>query len=197
MGLDLDGNPLSFQDLIRRVREGDQAASTELVRLYEPEIRRIIRVRLTDRRLRQVFDDADICQSVLASFFLRVVLGDFELETPEHLVRLLTTMTRNKIIDKSRKHQPETNESGLLEGAAIQMPSPSRIIAGRDLLSTIRQRLTPEECYLFDQRSEDRPWADLAAELGVEVDTLRKRLTRALERVVQNLGLAELLREGP
>src|SRR5262245_914953 len=46
----------SFQDLIRRVRGGDDAAAAELVRRYEPAIRRVVRLRLTDARLRRAFD---------------------------------------------------------------------------------------------------------------------------------------------
>src|SRR5262249_13616623 len=50
---------LAFQDLMRRVRAGDPAAASELVRQYEGEIRRVIRVRL-DARLGRVLDSMDI-----------------------------------------------------------------------------------------------------------------------------------------
>ena len=43
----------TFQDLLRRVRAGDQQAAAEVVRACEPEIRRIVRLRLTDARLRR------------------------------------------------------------------------------------------------------------------------------------------------
>ena len=55
-----------FQELIERVRGGDGDAATELVRRYEPAIRRVIRLRLTDARLRRAFDSMDVCQSLLA-----------------------------------------------------------------------------------------------------------------------------------
>jgi hypothetical protein len=38
---------------------------------------------LTDARLRREIDSADICQAVLANFFVRVAAGQFEIETPE------------------------------------------------------------------------------------------------------------------
>src|SRR5689334_8009854 len=68
-----------FRKLIRRVRAGDQDAATELVRQYEPAIRRVVRVRLTDTRLRAALDSMDVCQSVLATFFVRAALGQYEL----------------------------------------------------------------------------------------------------------------------
>src|SRR5207247_5024880 len=92
-----------FQNLIGRVRAGDQDAATELVRSYEPAIRRAVRFRLKDTRLRQHLDSMDICQSVLASFFVRAALGQFELEESEQLLKLLTTMVRNKVANQVDK----------------------------------------------------------------------------------------------
>ena len=68
----------AFRDLIRRVRAGDEDAAKEIVRIYEPAIRREARVRLVDPRLRRLFDSMDICQSVFASFFVRAAMGQYE-----------------------------------------------------------------------------------------------------------------------
>src|SRR5271166_2466222 len=86
-----------FQALLGRVRAGDAQAASELVRRYEPAIRRAARVRLVDTRLNRLLDSMDICQSVLASFFVRTALGQYELETPEQLLKLLAVMARNKL----------------------------------------------------------------------------------------------------
>src|SRR5229473_5112060 len=95
----------SFLTFLERVRTGDQKAAEELVRMYEPEIRREVRLRLRDSRLRRDFDSVDICQSVLASFFVRASLGQYELEKPEQLIKLLVTMARNKLADHARQEQ--------------------------------------------------------------------------------------------
>src|SRR5262245_23610315 len=58
-----DGGP-SFDELMRRVRAGDEQAAADLVRRYEPAIRRAVRVRLRDPQLRRLLDSIDICQSV-------------------------------------------------------------------------------------------------------------------------------------
>lgn len=60
---------LSFVELVRNVRTGDESASAELVRRYEPAIRIAVRARLTAPGLRRLFDSMDICQSVFANFF--------------------------------------------------------------------------------------------------------------------------------
>src|ERR1700722_8314118 len=92
-----------FVELIQRVRAGDQEAASELVRRFEPAIRRAVRVRLVDDRLRRQFDSTDVCQSVFASFFVRAAMGQFELEKSEQLLKLLATMVRNKVADRSDK----------------------------------------------------------------------------------------------
>ncbi len=97
-------SPESFQTLIARVRSGDEQAAAELVRLYEPAIRRAARVRLLDTRLNRLLDSMDICQSVMASFFVRTALGQYELETPDQLLKLLATMTRNKLANQVKGH---------------------------------------------------------------------------------------------
>ena len=69
-----------YADFIGRIRHGDERAAEELVRRYEPEIRLEVRgwLRLRNPALRRVFDSMDICQSVLASFFARAAVGDFD-----------------------------------------------------------------------------------------------------------------------
>ena len=62
-------------------------------------------LRLRDPRMRRVFDSMDICQSVMASFFLRAAVGDFDLDEPSQLIRLLVGMARNRLAEHVRFHQ--------------------------------------------------------------------------------------------
>ncbi len=147
MGDSSSGNE-GFQVLLRRVRAGDGQAAAELVRRYEPAIRRAARVRLVDTRLNRLLDSMDICQSVLASFFVRTALGQYELETPEQLLKLLATMARNKLANQVKGHRAtrrdfrrieagggdgggDTSVVGGIESLAGQGPTPSREVAAR------------------------------------------------------------------
>jgi hypothetical protein len=69
-----------FEHLIGQVRRGDEHAAAELVRRYEKALRLAVHVRLSDPGLRRLLDSTDICQSVLASFFVRVAAGQYELK---------------------------------------------------------------------------------------------------------------------
>src|SRR5271166_5193654 len=94
----------SFDELIRQVGNGDEQAAARLVRDFEPVARRVLRARLRGARARQEFDSMDICQSVFAIFFVRVAAGQYDLKEPDDLIKLLLTMTRNKVAEKMR-HQ--------------------------------------------------------------------------------------------
>jgi RNA polymerase sigma-70 factor (ECF subfamily) len=48
--------PPPFADFLRRIRAGDEQAAAELVRQYEPLIRREVRLQIDDRRLCRLFD---------------------------------------------------------------------------------------------------------------------------------------------
>jgi RNA polymerase sigma factor (sigma-70 family) len=186
----------SFFTFIERVRAGDEQAAVELVRLYEPEIRREVRLRLRDSRLRRDFDSQDICQSVLASFFVRATLGQYELEEPKQLIKLLVTMTRNKLIGKVRKMQSQTRDHRRIdiEGqdklqAVARGPTPSETVIGSELIHEFRKRMTREEWDLADRRSQGLQWDQIAREVGGTAEALRKQLARAVDRICGELGL--------
>jgi RNA polymerase sigma-70 factor (ECF subfamily) len=186
----------TFAELIGQIRQGNAAAATDLVRLYEPEIRRAIRIRLTDDRIRRVIDSMDICQSVMANFFARVSQGQFDIQEPPQLLRLLVTMARNRLLDHVRHEQAERRDrrrmmagDSALARMTAAVDSPSQIVAGRELIDEMRRRFTAEERYLAEQRASGRDWSDLASELGKQPDALRKQLARAVDRVMDELGL--------
>jgi RNA polymerase sigma-70 factor (ECF subfamily) len=82
----------TFADFMRRIRAGDEAAAAELVRRYELHIRRIVRLHLEDQRLARLFDSMDVCQEVLLSIFVRAAAGQYDLDEPDQLLKLLVTM---------------------------------------------------------------------------------------------------------
>jgi RNA polymerase sigma-70 factor (ECF subfamily) len=189
-----------FGELLRLVRAGDADAAAELVRRYEPEIRRTIRLRLTDPRLRRTVDSMDICQSVLGNFFVRASLGEFDLARPADLIALLVAMVRNKVVDQTRRSQARKRDrrrvdlvgDSVLDRVPARAASPDRVAADRDLIEQVRRRLADDERYLAEQRAAGREWRDLADELGTPADALRKKLSRALDRVATGLDLEGL-----
>jgi RNA polymerase sigma-70 factor (ECF subfamily) len=188
-----------IEDLIARVRAGDQDAASELVRQFEPYVRRSVRIQLRDPRLRSVLDTVDICQSVMASFFARLALGQYDLHQSRQLSALLVTMARSKVATRARRadvirrdRQGQQVLPHVLNGLTDPAPDPRRVIASRDLLEQFHVRFEADERILSDRRAEGRSWSEIATELGGTPDALRKRLARALDRVACELGLDEL-----
>jgi RNA polymerase sigma-70 factor (ECF subfamily) len=189
----------TFQDLIHQVRAGNQEAATELVRLYEPTLRRLIRIRLQDSQLRHVIDSMDVCQSVMANFFVGAALGRFpELDTPQQLIKLLSSMSRHELINQAKKHRADRRDYRRVEGGdfeerqvASSDPTPSWQISAQELIQEVLRRLSPENQQLLRLRQEGRGWEEIAAAVGGSPEALRKQLARA----VHKLGFEDLYEE--
>ena len=186
----------AFLELIRQVRAGDEAAAAEVVRRYERALLREIRLRLRDPRLRRALDSGDICQAVLASFFLRAASGQYDLQQANQLHRLLAAMARNKLASQARhsyvaRRDHESLRSGLTGGEqlAASDPEPSQAVAASEFCNAVLGSLSEDERQLADRRARDEEWADIAAELGGNPDNLRKKLARALNRAARRLGV--------
>ena len=138
-----------YAEFVRRIREGDEHAAEELVRRYEPEIRLEVRgwLRLRNPALRRVFDSMDICQSVLASFFTRAAFGEFDLDEPSQVIRLLVGMARKKVAEQARYHQRQRRDVRRVGDGDVEYgmeattdETPSRLASGRELLQKFRER---------------------------------------------------------
>lgn len=186
-----------FENLIARVREGDAEAARQCVQAFEPEIRRAVRMRLTDPRLRQFVDSVDICQSVFGKFFISAADDQLEIERPEQMLGLLITMARHRVIDLARRQYAKRrdverneridgNSSGPMQLAG-QARNPLSVVIGNELVNEIKQRLSPAELEIAEQRLSGQPWQEIADRFGEQVDAVRKRYDRAMLRVRKEL----------
>ena len=187
----------SFTELIERVRSGDEQAASELVKQFEPVIRRELRFRLRDNRARFELDSMDISQSVLGNFFVRVAARQYDLKEQGDLVKLLVTMTRNKVAENLRAQHRQRRDSRRtvrgVEGMALAsaQPTPSRVLAGREILDQVRQNLSGEERQLVELRWQGLTWEEIADSLGGTAEARRKQMARALDEIIHKLGLDE------
>lgn len=183
-----------FDELVARLRGGDPEAAADLVRRYEPAIRAAVRGRMTDTRLRRLFDSMDVCQAVLASFFARVALGQYELTEPDDLVKLLVAMARNKLAKQVTRHRragrdyrrTSPAEDALAQPAA-GTPDPARQVAAADMVEEVYRLLSPDERRLVELRQHGHDWPAIAAQVGGTAEALRKQHARAVARVAAEL----------
>ena len=145
----------TFAKFLRRIRAGDTEAVSEFIRKYEPEIRMEAKLRMRDPRLHRVIDSMDICQSVLASFFIKAASGGYDLETPERLLALLMTIARRKVAYHARRQKAQMRDQHREEPLTRATPeplapdpSPSRLFAGASCSMSSAS----------DSRKRSEPW---------------------------------------
>ena len=179
-----------FSLLMDRARSGDAAAASELVSLYEPEIRRVARMRLTDSRLRRLVDSIDICQSVFGKFFETAQSPKgIELQKPEQLLGLLVRMTQNRVVDEHRHQTAQKRNAGdgvveAVPGIVVSdSPGPKTEYEIKDMFANIQSKLTDAESEVADLRGNGLSWNEIAEQIGGTADSHRKRLDRAIDRI--------------
>jgi DNA-directed RNA polymerase specialized sigma24 family protein len=93
----------SFLAIIEPARRGNKAAIRELLTEYEPEIRRLVRVRLSNNGLRREFDSVDVCQSVMDDFFRKLRTSRYTIDSLEQLIALLSTIAKKNFLKRVRR----------------------------------------------------------------------------------------------
>ncbi|MBL8849020.1 MAG: sigma-70 family RNA polymerase sigma factor [Planctomycetaceae bacterium] len=184
-----------FQNLLERVRHGDTAAFAVLVEQYGPAIRREVRFRVLDGKLKRQIEESDILQSVLLRLWLGIWAGELEIDTPEGLYRLLQTMTRNRIVDAVRHWTAECRDVRVqrpinLNLAEASDDRPSQILEVTETLELLRRTMPERERRILEARQAGRDWDSIAQDLGdgAPSDSVRRQHQRVVMRLLANFG---------
>ncbi len=181
----------SFNDLMARLRRGDDDAAALVFRRYGHRLIALAANQLGPR-LRQKVDPEDILQSVLRSFFVRQAGGQVHPHSWDSLWSLLTVITLRKCGYQVRHFRAgcrdvrmevaapaEPNGSGTGWDAIARDPTPSE--AAR-LTETVEELLR-------DLEGDDRQMIELSlqgytpAEISARVGRTERTIYRLLERV--------------
>jgi RNA polymerase sigma-70 factor (ECF subfamily) len=92
----------SFDELVERLRKGDEDAAAEIFRQYVRRLVGLARKHLDERVRRKVGAD-DVVNSALKSFFIGMREGEFELKNRNNLWSLLAVITMRKCGHKVRE----------------------------------------------------------------------------------------------
>ncbi len=187
-----------FTELLKRVRAGDQTAITQLVELYEPEIRIVARARLGNL-LRPYLDSVDLVQSVHRTLLLGLQQEKYDISSPDRLVALASTMVRRKIARQWRRAQrqmrlekgePSRPPSQVLVALTSSEADPADRVALEDQVTRLLDELPRVDRRLLELRLEGYTTAEAARELRLDPDVMRVRLSR-LRRRLREKGLAD------
>lgn len=188
----------AFHEFVAGLRNGDLAAAERLVREYEADLLAVARARLRDPRIRRVVEATDLCQSVFANFFVRMSAGQFEVETPEDLAKLLAQMVRNEATDQIRRQFAAKRGFGRIlqepvddHPLAGNDPTASQVVGLRELLTKFDERLPPEMQQISRLRREGYSWEEIADQLGEPVSGMRKRFFREINRAATEMKIQQ------
>lgn len=187
-----------FQEHLRRLRMREPGAVESFVSTYGPYLQRSIRIRIRRASLQPLVDSVDVCQSVFASFLLRLSAGEYEIDSQEGMRKLLYGIAKNKFLMIQRREQTKKRCRKLTQSLSTM----DEVEADRtglsvtrfdnlDLLNSVAQRFMPDERELFELRSTGLTWSDIADRTGESPELLRKRLSRAVQRISVELGLED------
>ena len=127
-------------------------------------------------------------------------MGQIDFDRPGQLLRLLSTMARNKVIDrhrreKARRPKQVSDDRNGHTYSELDVPdpcdSPSQVIAGKELVELIEGRLSVEERETARLRRQGLSWIEIGKQLGASGEALRKRLSRSCQRILEELGIEE------
>src|SRR5690349_18579862 len=111
--------------LLEKLNSGDSRAAEEIFLAFEPHLRMVVR-RQISARLRSKFDSVDVVQSVWADL-LDGFRGDgWRFPDAAHLRAFLIRVTRNRFIDRLRRHRGSLEHDSPLVGVDAEQVPPSR-----------------------------------------------------------------------
>jgi RNA polymerase sigma factor (sigma-70 family) len=137
-----------FELLMQRVRSGCQEAAREVYERYNDQVRRVVR-RYLDHRLRKIYDSDDFAQSVWASFF-HTPADRYTFHSPQALVRFLSRVASNKVIETNRKRM-QTARHGIRREDSLETPLQGELKLGEVVPGPDP---TPSQCVIADEKWE-------------------------------------------
>jgi RNA polymerase sigma-70 factor (ECF subfamily) len=181
----------SFDSLMNRLRDGDEAAAREVFQRYAHRLIGLARSRLSNL-MQQKVDPEDVIQSVFKSFFLRQADGRFDLENWDSLWAMLTVITLRKCghrveyfraacrdVRREADVGPTDEDSSAAWEAVAREPSPSEAVM---LGETLEQMLEP-----LDERERQIVVMSLQGFTIVEIAEEVRRSERTVQRVLEHV----------
>jgi RNA polymerase sigma-70 factor (ECF subfamily) len=188
----------SFNDLMARLRAGDEAAARDVFQRFVGKLVRLAH-RQFDAALRRKVDPEDVVQSAYKSFFVRYGAGKLEVHDWGNLWGLLTMITLRKCLDRVEYHRAECRdvrrEAAAHPGAAgaepwweavAREPTPEEAAVLAETVAQLLRDLGEEERPVLEMSLQGYTTQEISERLGRperSVRRLRERLRKGLERM--------------
>ncbi len=192
----MEHSPEAFTDLLEKVREGDEQATTQLWERYFQQLVRVAAKRLPPN-LKRSGDEEDIAISAFHSFIAGIRRDQFpDLSGPENLWGLLITLTSRKSQAHLRRQTRQKRGGGKVRGESVFLNHAGELrsggiggVSGGSDAADIHAELA-EACEVLLDQLDDEQLKQIAIMRmdGYLVDEIAMRLElskRAVERRLQ------------
>ena len=169
-----------LQEFFAIIQGDDEQALETMLQELDPFLRRVIRLRLHDGRLRRSVDTTDILQSLLEDFLRQPEAGERAETSSAELSAYLAAAVRHKVQTRLRKERRHAGSLPRDWEPASPEPDVGQRVEVQDFAAAIRGRLDASTCLLFDLKAQGLTWQEIAAQVGGRADALRMRLTRTV-----------------
>ena len=185
-----DMSDLLEDSALERLRAGGVQALTDLFMSHRAQLKRIVARRL-DQRIVSRLDASDIVQDA----FLRATreLHDYLSEPtipPNVWLRILARRTVHEVHLrqlKTQKRDPDREHQGLARELSESLTDPDSKVARHELHERVTEYVAEmselDRVILTLRHIDELTIREIAEELGVSVDTAKKRYVRALRRI--------------
>ena len=196
--------------LLEKLNGGDRAAAGQAFAAYEPYLRKVVR-QLLPAELRPKFDSVDVVQSVYGDVLCAFRAGGMRFGNVAQLRAFLVRATRNRFIDRVRRHRTAARRERPLPGdraecstghpaaplPASPEPRPSESAAASELWDRLLALCPPEHHRLLLLRRRGAGAAEIGRQVGMHEGSVRRVLRELSIRLACADGIAGEAADAP
>lgn len=196
---------LPVDELLARLKKGDQDAGTEIVNRFMRRLIGLARSKLDAKVLRKI-DPEDVVQSVFRSYFVRQMEGEFQIRDWDNLWSLLALITARKCTNvrvrfgrKGRNVHLEMDASNSDDQsspsweALAREPTPDQAAVLTELIERVIASLPERDRQIVSLSLEGKDAAQIGAVIGRAERTVRRTLDHFRARLEEAVKEPETL----
>jgi len=168
-----------LDELLERLCNGDDAAAEQVFVAYEPYLRMVVR-RMLPAQMRSKFDSVDVVHSIWADLLGGFRESGWHFQDAAHLRAFLVKATRNRFLDRIRKHKRAVAHEQPLDSAHLeeampsQDPRPSEMAQANDLWDQMLALCPEAHRPLLELKRQGCSLDEIAAKTGYHPSSVRR-----------------------
>jgi RNA polymerase sigma-70 factor (ECF subfamily) len=171
----------SLEVLLDKLAEGDSGAAERVFAFYEPYLRLMVRRQLSPE-LRPKFDSIDIVQSVWVDLVDEFRKPGRRFTDVNHLKAFLLRVTRNRFIDRLRRHRQALQAERPLEKVEDELlpvsphPGPGADAEAGELWEQLLKLCPPQHHAVLLLKKQGHALEEIASRTGLHPSSVRRIL---------------------